>query len=814
MKGKSKLALLLLLTFVSSYLAYGTLLQNARVSVLSASSNSTNKTQTAITTLNNSVFADVPADHQNFQAIYYLKNQGVINGYKIPNSEDLNYKPENPVNRAEFLKIIYEGNNLSNNQDYGSCFPDVSKDQWFTPYVCQAKEDRVISGYDDGNFRPEKTINQAEALKILGEVLDWEKAQISKNDPWYQSYLIPATQMNVLPDKKISDLMTRGDIAEIIFRNRQLETLKIEKYQPELNPALFEIADIPLTGPLSPQGILGPLGPLADENIFAQDGDVQLLDENFYAQNHCYYSDDGDFSGDALEFLQQFSQQDFDKYIEGSDIDDFGKMFCYKEKQELDLVYFSKELRDEYGVICWRDREIPTILDDGSEEIFCYADNDATGIEIPEYLEVSVEELQPLDLGFDQKNVEVLKLRLGAGGKEEVTVNGLKIHNLAGTFSDAFDSFTVKSDDETLFSNRIQSFQWEDEGLELIFNTPLLIPAGTGKYISVFADFDWEYEDGDIVLGLRSGRDIITEAIVDIGVNLDGPLLALVKPLEIKEENYPLCILSDEAKEANQTANADRNVGRRNAQAAPGGAAIVPPTFGPNSHMVVPIDQMWGTCFAAATYASLRWLEGILEIDDLIEDGMTGYNKLIELLHPPEKFIDFYDWYDQYQDITELINTNEYTRTCLDASFNSNWGTNVTCTELKQHMDKKCDVTIGIKCQNNNTPEYWGHQLDLVDVTIDPNNPNKCRLVFANSWQAQPGETRIPGTDGFENGGVYQVADYDYDDSSFDVKAWWGPGYSCEMDSALFICPKKGCIPGDRYILPTDPNAGDSLDAW
>ncbi|MBI4235562.1 S-layer homology domain-containing protein [Candidatus Peregrinibacteria bacterium] len=799
MNEKAVLSLLLIITLVSGYFAYGKNLQDAKVSVISLDSP---KVIEDFSDFNNSVFDDVAIENENFNAIYFLKNTGVISGYKSKDTEEVYFKPENPVNRAEFLKIIYEGNNLLSNKNYDSCFPDVPDDAWFAPYVCQAEDDQVVSGYDDGFFRPEKTINQAEALKILGEALDWQKAEIANNDPWYQSYLIPATEMNVLPGKEIGDLMTRGDIAEIIFRNTQVQTLKVDEYQKDLDTALFQLNNVPLQGPLAPNGLLGPLGPLSDD-FFAPNSKAALLSEDFFLDNYCYYSDQGDFSGDALEFLQQFSKEDFDKYIEGSDIDDFGKMFCYKEEKDNELAYFSKELRAEYDVICWRDREIPTILDDGSEEIFCYTDSDANKVEFPQYLEVNVEELPPLKLAYDEDEVEVLKLRLGAAGKEDVTVNGLEIYNLAGTFSDAFDSFTVKDDEDVLFSNRIQSFQWQESTLELVFNTPLIVPKGEGKYLHVYADLDWEYSDGEIMLGLRSAKDILTEAIVDVGVNLAGPLLALTKALVIEEEDFPLCILFEEANSANE-----------NTQAAPSGTGTtVAPQFTPSSHMVVPIDQMWGTCFAAATYASLRWLEQYLEIDDLIVDGMTGYNKLIELLHPPEKFIDFHDWYDQYQDLTELINNDPNTKECLDASFNTNWGKNVTCAELKQHFDKQCDVSLGIKCQSNTTKEYWGHQLDLVDVTIDANNPDKCRLVFANSWQAQRGETVVPGTDGFENGGVYQVGDYDYADSSFDVKAWWGPGYSCKMDAAMYICPKRGCKAGD-YIFPIDPDAGSSLDAF
>ena len=47
-----------------------------------------------------SYFPDVPEDSQ---AINWLYEQGVINGY-----EDGTFKSDKPVNRAEFLKMLYE----------------------------------------------------------------------------------------------------------------------------------------------------------------------------------------------------------------------------------------------------------------------------------------------------------------------------------------------------------------------------------------------------------------------------------------------------------------------------------------------------------------------------------------------------------------------------------------------------------------------------------------------------------------------------------------------------------------------------------
>lgn len=734
------------------------------------------------TEIKNSVFTDVPPENPNFEAIYFLKNKGIINGYKV--NGKLEYKPENPVNRAEFLKIIYEGNNLNIDKNSESCFPDVPESIWFTGYVCQAKEDGIINGYADGNFRPEQTINQAEALKILAETSEWEKSEISDGSPWYDTYLKPAREMNLLPEKEIDDLMTRGDIAEIIFRNTVIETLKIEAYDPKYNEQLFQFEQIPLTGPLSPEGVLGPLGPLKDSKF-----NSEFLNEDFFTNNFCYYSDQGEYSGDALEFLQQFTKEDFDKYISGSDIDDFGKMFCYETEQKNDLSYFSPELRNEYEVLCWQDSQIPKTLDDSSQEIFCYVDNDQTTQSFEEFLEISVDEPEEeLKVSFDEDTVKILSFRVGNSGKEDSILNGITIHNIGPGHSDIFSHILVDdTDGETLFNQDTYFADWDNNGLTLNFKKPLKIAPGNAEYLEIYADLDWEYYTGEVLMGFPTARDFITEAVVNLGANLSGPLLSLAKPLKIEDNGFPLCMLGAEANKAGQEAADD--------------AAIHPSVhekaeLDEDSHVVIPLNQGGrDTCFAAAIYSSMRWMENYLKRDDLVTNGQAGYEYLIPLFHPEGIWGLFHSWIDQYSDLAGRINRPPLNQ-CLEASIDTNLGPTIKCENLQAEFQRKCDIPLGITCKSKTTGKGWGHEVDLVDLEIDPAKPNMCKITFANSWLPDVPEEELasPAPDDFAEGGVYQVADYDPDSTSFTVLSQWGDAYNCTLHSAMYICPKQACI--------------------
>lgn len=143
-------------------------------------------------------------------AIIYLKQNGIVSGY-----DDGSFKPLNPINRAEFTKIVV--GTIEPNPSGSSCFSDV-KDEWFAPYVCYAKANNVIGGYNDGSFKPNQNINLAEALKIVLLAL---KIDLSSNagSNWYDVYLNTATSKNLLNlvDKTIDHYLTRGEMAQLIY---------------------------------------------------------------------------------------------------------------------------------------------------------------------------------------------------------------------------------------------------------------------------------------------------------------------------------------------------------------------------------------------------------------------------------------------------------------------------------------------------------------------------------------------------------------------------------------------------------------------
>lgn len=172
-------------------------------------------------TLLPTAFAVAPNDltditgHPYEDAIRYLVEKNIVQGY--PNHT---YQAQKSVNRAEFTKIVV-GATLGTEPSKPSenCFPDVDKNQWFATWVCYAKSKGIIGGYPTGDFKPNETINLAEASKILVNTLSVKMSTKTDGD-WYMVFIRSLQDLKYIPDSfsSISQLVNRGQMAEMVYR--------------------------------------------------------------------------------------------------------------------------------------------------------------------------------------------------------------------------------------------------------------------------------------------------------------------------------------------------------------------------------------------------------------------------------------------------------------------------------------------------------------------------------------------------------------------------------------------------------------------
>ncbi|NYB74982.1 InlB B-repeat-containing protein [Sedimentibacter hydroxybenzoicus DSM 7310] len=82
---------------------------------------------------------------------------------------DETYKPDQYITRAEFAAIASRFDNLSS--DNNKSFIDLANSHWAYKYIMSASDKGWISGYPDNTFRPEQNITRSEVVKIVNNML-------------------------------------------------------------------------------------------------------------------------------------------------------------------------------------------------------------------------------------------------------------------------------------------------------------------------------------------------------------------------------------------------------------------------------------------------------------------------------------------------------------------------------------------------------------------------------------------------------------------------------------------------------------------
>jgi hypothetical protein len=189
-------------------------------------------------------FSDVNESTNYNDSIDWLSDADIVIGYP-----DGTFKPDQCVNRAEFVKLVTLTSSLPYVPERTTDkFPDVRPSDWFYTYVGNAFTLSWIQGYPDGTFKPGNCVNRVEAIKMAlwGFNIDhypvpdigWPWADV-KHDAWYSSYFYTAIDKSLLPLEhvKYTNLesgwpsnyyypdrnMTRAEVAEMLYRMYKLQ---------------------------------------------------------------------------------------------------------------------------------------------------------------------------------------------------------------------------------------------------------------------------------------------------------------------------------------------------------------------------------------------------------------------------------------------------------------------------------------------------------------------------------------------------------------------------------------------------------------
>ncbi len=112
--------------------------------------------------------------------------------------EDGTYKPEETVTRAEMAALIARIQGFDETAKAGAdtIFTDVPKSHWASGYVAQAANQGIINGFGDGTFGPEDAVTYEQAVKMIMATLGYTPFA-DHNGGYPTGYLTAATRYNV-----------------------------------------------------------------------------------------------------------------------------------------------------------------------------------------------------------------------------------------------------------------------------------------------------------------------------------------------------------------------------------------------------------------------------------------------------------------------------------------------------------------------------------------------------------------------------------------------------------------------------------------
>jgi hypothetical protein len=267
-----------------------------------------------ISTPSTYAFIDIRSGSQLETYVNDLSAKGIISGYP-----DGSFRPEQTINRAEALKIIFETIGISADADSNSGFPDVSKTEWYAKYVTKAKQNNIVGGYPDGRFRPGQEVNRAEFVKMALSALPNFSELPLRKDPalqqftdldagqWYVPYLgtTVAMELVALTEKfRPTAPMSRQDAVEIIYR--------VSKYLE--NPFVPEIAADASSSSTTPATFSSPEeAALSEEGAFVMDP-LEVNDPNLPLSRR-------DLPEDQLKVIHRPGRTEIYAYLNGYNID-------------------------------------------------------------------------------------------------------------------------------------------------------------------------------------------------------------------------------------------------------------------------------------------------------------------------------------------------------------------------------------------------------------------------------------------------------------------------------------------------------------
>ncbi len=149
--------------------------------------------------------------------------------------EDGSFKPEGDITRAEFCAVVCRA--LGFNQEAAptaTAFTDVPAEHWASYYISTLADQKIVNGMGDGTFAPDANVTYEQAIKMLVVALGFEPMAAQKGG-YPTGYLVVANTYEMTEGIKAvqNAPATRGVVAQLTYNALDVPVMEQVSYGTE-----------------------------------------------------------------------------------------------------------------------------------------------------------------------------------------------------------------------------------------------------------------------------------------------------------------------------------------------------------------------------------------------------------------------------------------------------------------------------------------------------------------------------------------------------------------------------------------------------
>ena len=434
--------------------------------------------------------------------------------------EDGSFKPDGDITRAEFATVVCRALGAKVSGSAVTGFTDVPADHWASAYIAYCAGAGIVNGMGDGTFAPSANVTVEQAVKMLVVALGYEPMAAAKGG-YPTGYMVVANTNGITEGVAAAQTAaaTRGAVAQLVYNALDVPMMVQDGFGTQVS---FKVADGEGDNPAY-QSLLTGLdvakleGSVVGTAIIDAPGSVDL--ESGKVMYRFTEANDDEYFEDLLKkaYPTLYVDKEFD-IAEGVDADAY---FGYAS------VVFVRELtRNKYEIIAIMPGEDSETVELGIEDIDLVA---TSAGEIDYYTDANKYDTKTLklDAGYElywnygqAKTISDLATKVGTPADIEITLienNGNNKYDFVIVKEYTYDRVETVEAEKDRFDAANGSYAFDFEDDTKVIS--IVDKNGDPMDLADFAEDDVIAVISDAV-GLNPGKNYNWIEVINLGQNV------------------------------------------------------------------------------------------------------------------------------------------------------------------------------------------------------------------------------------------------------------------------------------------------------